>query len=261
MSDSPIRVESILGGACWRIVLDRPKANILDSAMVDALMEVLDRTDPEVDPEARGLRALIFEGEGRHFSFGASVEEHKPGLVENMIPTFHKLFEKLLESRLFLMAAVRGQCLGGGLELAAFCHRLFASPDAKLGQPEIHLGVIAPVASLILPERCGRSNAADLCLTGRTVEAAEALSMGLVDEVHEDPGQAAVDFVEQRLCPLSASSLRHAVAALNLGFQEAFHRNVGRAETLYLDELMSTEDAVEGITSFLDKRKPEWSQG
>ena len=261
MSDSPIRVEKLLGGACWRIVLDRPKANILDSAMVEALTEILDRTDPDTYPEARNLGALIFEGEGKHFSFGASVEEHKPGLVENMIPTFHRLFEKLLECRLFLVAAVRGQCLGGGLELASFCHRVFASPDAKLGQPEIQLGVIAPVASLILPERCGRAHAADLCLTGRIVDAQEALSMGLVDEVCEDPGLAAASFVEGRLGSLSASSLRHAVAALNLGFQEAFHRNVGRAETLYLDELMATEDAVEGISSFLDKRKPEWSQG
>ncbi len=261
MSESAIRVEPILDGACWRIVLNRPKANILDSAMVEELIQILDRTDPDVHPEARGLCALVFEGEGKHFSFGASVEEHKPGDVEKMLPTFHQLFEKLLESRLVLIAAVRGQCLGGGLELAAFCHRVFVSPDAKMGQPEIQLGVIAPVASLVLPYRCGRAHAADLCLTGRIVDAEMALAMGLVDEISEDPGLAAIGFVEQRLCMHSASSLRHAVAALNLGFQESFHRNIGRAETLYLDELMATEDAVEGITSFLDKRKPQWSQG
>jgi cyclohexa-1,5-dienecarbonyl-CoA hydratase len=261
MSDQAIRIEEILDGACWRVVLNRPKANILDSAMVEELIGVLERTDPEVNPAARNLRALIFEGEGKHFSFGASVEEHKPGEVEKMLPTFHRLFEKLLESRLFLIAALRGQCLGGGLELAAFCHRVIASPDTKLGQPEIQLGVIAPVASLVLPERCGRAHAADLCLTGRIVDAAEAKAMGLVDEICDDPGSTAVGLVEERLCKLSASSLRHAVAALNLGFQETFHRNIGRAETLYLDELMATADAVEGISSFLDKRSPQWSQG
>jgi len=261
MNPKAIRVEELLDGACWRLVLDRPKANILDSAMVEELIGILARTDPEQNPSARNLRALIFEGEGRHFSFGASVEEHKPDEVGHMLPTFHRLFESLLESRLVLISAVRGQCLGGGLELAAFCHRVFASPDAKLGQPEIQLGVIAPVASLVLPQRCGRAHAADLCLTGRIVEAEEAVGMGLVDEVCEDPGQAAVHYVEEKLGHLSASSLRHAVAALNLGFHEAFHRNIGRAETLYLDELMATQDAVEGITSFLDKRKPQWSQG
>jgi cyclohexa-1,5-dienecarbonyl-CoA hydratase len=156
------------------------------------------------------------------------------------------------------LAAVRGQCLGGGLELASFCHRIFAAPDAKLGQPEIVLGVFAPVASLVLPERIGRANAEDLCLTGRIVDASEAKEMGLVDVVTEKPEDAALEYARKHFLPRSASSLRYAVRALRLPLSRRLEEELARLERLYLEELMGTEDAVEGIQAFLEKRPPEW---
>jgi cyclohexa-1,5-dienecarbonyl-CoA hydratase len=164
----------------------------------------------------------------------------------------------MLEVSVPTLAVVRGQCLGGALELASFCSRVVAAPDAKLGQPEIKLGVIAPVASVFLPERVGRAAAEDLCLSGRSVGAEEALAMGLVDELAEDPRAHALAWVREHLEPLSAVSLRIAQRALRCGLGQRFAHEIERVERLYLDDLMATHDAGEGLRSFLEKRKPAW---
>jgi cyclohexa-1,5-dienecarbonyl-CoA hydratase len=175
-----------------------------------------------------------------------------------MIPGFHRLFDRMLDARIVTLAAVRGQCLGGGLELASFCHRVLAAPDAKLGQPEIVLGVFAPVASVFLAERLGRARAEDLCLTGRTVTAEEALRIGLVDEIADDPGAAALAWARRHLLPRSASSLRQAAWALRAGLAGRFRADLDRVEAQYLGELMATRDAQEGLVAFLEKRSPRW---
>jgi cyclohexa-1,5-dienecarbonyl-CoA hydratase len=205
------------------------------------------------------LKAIVIEGEGPHFSFGASVEEHLPGKFEPMLRGFHGLFDQMLESSVMTLAAVRGQCLGGGLELAGFCHRVFASADAKLGQPEIVLGVFAPVASVALIERVGRGCAEDLCLSGRSITAEEAARIGLVDEIATDPAEAALAYAREHLLPRSASSLRLAVRAARAGFAERFRKDLADVERLYIETLMSTSDAVEGLEAFLEKRSPSWS--
>jgi cyclohexa-1,5-dienecarbonyl-CoA hydratase len=248
-----IRVEPLDGGAIRRVVLATPKANILDAAKLAALTEAFEEARAD-----RGLKAILIEGEGDHFSFGASVPEHLPGKFEEMIPAFHAMFLRLLDTSVVTVAAVRGQCLGGGLELAAFCHRIIASPAAKLGQPEIVLGVLAPVASVILPERMGRPAAEDLLLTGRILGVEEAHARGLVDEIAEDPGAAALAWIRKHLLPRSASSLRLAVRAARVGWADRFRASLAEAERLYLEELMATGDAVEGLQSFLEKRDPVW---
>jgi cyclohexa-1,5-dienecarbonyl-CoA hydratase len=252
-NQGPVRVESKEEGSYWRVVLGGSKGNIIDTAMTEALSDVFRKAG-----EAQELRAVCLEGEGRHFSFGASVPEHLPEEVGKMLPAFHELFRTMLASSVVTLAAVRGQCLGGGLELVSFCNRVFCSEDAKLGQPEIVLGVFAPVASVILAERVGRGNAEDLCLSGRTVSAEEALHMGLVDEVASDPGEAALAYAKQNLLPHSAASLRHAVKAARTGFKTRITTELAEVERIYLEELMRTHDAAEGIKAFLEKRTPEW---
>ena len=254
MSGEAVRLETLDGGAIWRITLATPKANIVDMEKVELLSGIFDRARHDA-----GLKAVLIEGEGPHFSFGASVEEHLPGRYEAMIRGFHALFSRILDSSVTTLAAVRGQCLGGGLELASFCNRIFAAPDAKLGQPEILLGVIAPVASVVLIERVGRGAAEDLCLSGRSLGAEEALRIGLVDELGEDPGESALAYARRYLVPRSASSLRLAVRAVRGSFADRFREELARVERLYLDELMATHDAVEGLNAFLEKRKPAWS--
>lgn len=249
-----IRTESLESGSVLRVVLATPKANVLDAAKMAALEETFRKAGG--DPV---LKALVIEGEGDHFSFGASVPEHLPGKFETMIPAFHRMFHALIDTHLPTVAAVRGQCLGGGLELAAACHRVVAAPGAHLGQPEIVLGVFAPVASVILPERMGRPAAEDLLLTGRVLGAEEARDRGLVDEIAADPSAAALAWIREHLLPRSASSLRLAVRAARAGWAERFRTGLAQAEKLYLEELMGTRDAVEGLKSFLEKRDPAWS--
>ncbi|MCJ7626896.1 MAG: enoyl-CoA hydratase-related protein, partial [Longimicrobiales bacterium] len=160
--------------------------------------------------------------------------------------------------RVVTLAAVRGQCLGGAMELAIFCNRIFASPDANFGQPEIVLGVLAPVASVMLSERVGRGRAEDLLITGRSLPAEEALSIGLVDEIADDPESAALKYAREHLLPKSASSLRFAVRAARAGFEKRVRVELAEVERLFLEELIDTADAQEGLTAFLEKRAPEW---
>ncbi len=254
MNAGPVRVENLDDGAIWHVKLATPKANVLDSEKIALLTTLFDQAGRD-----DSLKAVLIDSEGPHFSFGASVEEHLPGKFDSMLRDFHALFDTILESHVVTLAAIRGQCLGGALELAAFCHRTFAAGDAKLGQPEIVLGVFAPVASVFLSERIGRSRAEDLCLSGRSVPADEALRIGLVDDVSDDPLDAALGYAREFLVPRSASSLRHAVRALRQGFAERFRNELRQVERQYNEELMSTGDAVEGLQAFLDKRKPAWS--
>jgi cyclohexa-1,5-dienecarbonyl-CoA hydratase len=253
MSQS-VRVEPLDDGAIWRVTLATPKANIIDMEKSEQLCSIF--SDAGAD---KHLKAIVLEGEGPHFSFGASVEEHLPGKFEPMLRGFHKLFGQILDSSVTTLAAVSGQCLGGGLELAAFCHRVFASANAKLGQPEIVLGVFAPVASVALADRIGRSRAEDLCLSGRSITAEEAREIGLVDEIADDPSEAALFYAREHLLKHSASSLRLAVRALRGGFAERFRKDLAEAERLYMETLMSTADAVEGLEAFVEKRPPSWS--
>lgn len=252
-ADAPVRVEPESDGAVWRVLLGGSKGNILDARAMQALRTVFEAAGREA-----ALRAVVLEGEGKHFSFGASVQEHLPDQVAGMLASFRETLLALFDSHVVHLAAVRGQCLGGGLELVSCCHRIFASPDARLGQPEIQLGVFAPAASLLLPERIGRGAAEDLCLSGRVVAAEEAAEMRLVDAVAEDPGEAALAWAREHLLQRSAASLRYAVRAARHGLRRRFALGLEELERFYLEELMQTHDAVEGLHSFLEKRPPEW---
>lgn len=253
LRDGAVRLESLDEGAIWRAVLNTPKANILDGEKCGLLSEIF-----LAARESPDLKAVVIQGEGPHFSFGASVQEHLPDQVEDMIHGFHQLFYRILDAGVVTLAAVRGQCLGGGMELAIFCNRIFASPDAWLGQPEIVLGVLAPVASVMLPDRVGRSRAENLLFTGASMSAPDGLAIGLVDELADDPSQAALEYAREHLLPKSASSLRFAVRAARVGFAERFRQELADVEELYLKGLMATSDAQEGLAAFLEKRKAAW---
>jgi len=252
MSDL-IRLESMDDGAFWRVTFGGARGNILDRATMADLAATFRRARA-----TRALKAICLEGAGADFSFGASVQEHLPAEVPAMLAGLRALVLDLLESGVVVLASVRGQCLGGGLELASVCHRVFASPDAILGQPEIALGAFAPLASIVLPMRIGRAHAEDLCLTGRTIGADTALSIGLVDKIATDPVLAALTWARTHLAGRSASSLRLAVRAIRADLTARIRSELPVLETLYIEELMATSDAVEGVRAFLEKRPPVW---
>ncbi len=250
---SPIKVWLERSGRLLRLRLARPKANVLDAAMVGRLDRALDEHGSNGE-----LSGLLIDAEGPHFSFGASVQEHLPETCEAMLKDFHALILRLVESELPVLVAVRGQCLGGGLELAAAGHLMFASPDARLGQPEIQLGVIAPAASCLLPERIGRAWAEDILISGRSLTAEEGYRIGLVHAIAEDPEAAALAYFDAHLAPLSARSLRFAVRAARIDLVARIRAKLAAVETLYLAELMKSHDAVEGLQAFLSKRAARW---
>jgi cyclohexa-1,5-dienecarbonyl-CoA hydratase len=246
---APLLVEE--EGEILHLTLARPRANILDREMLGAIRRAMVEHAP-------GRRAVILEGEGSSFSYGASVEEHRPEQAAAMLKELHGLLLDLMDPPAPLVAAVRGQCLGGALELVLCCSFVVAAPDAKFGQPEIKLGVFAPFASALLWSKVGLAHAERLLLTGRSIDAPTAQAIGLVDEVAADPTARAEGLVAEQILPLSGSSVRLALRAARLPIRAALEENLGRLERLYLDELMATHDGKEGIAAFLEKRAPRW---
>jgi cyclohexa-1,5-dienecarbonyl-CoA hydratase len=253
MPETPLKVWIEREGALLRLRLARPKANILDAAMIAAL----DRAFAEHAGNS-ALRGVLIDHEGPHFSFGASVEEHMPEQCAAMLKSLHALVLRMLEWPVPILVATRGQCLGGGLEFACAGNFIFAAADAQFGQPEMKLAVFAPAASCLLPPRIGQSRAEDLLFSGRSIDARMALAWGLVNELAEDPVAAALGYFDAHLAGKSASSLGYALRAARAPLVEQLRRRLSEVEALYLDGLMKTRDAVEGLQAFLDKRTPKW---
>ena len=253
MVDQPLKTWFEADGRLLRLRLSRPKANLIDAAMIAAL----DKALAEHLGNAQ-LGGVLIDAEGPHFSFGASVEEHLPDQCAAMLAAIHGLILRMVESPVPLLVAVRGQCLGGGLEVALAGHLMFVTPDAALGQPEMKLGVFAPAASCLLPELIGPQRALDLLLSGRSITGAQAASIGIALEAAADPERAALAYFEEHLKPKSASSLRLAVKAARLDYAARVKDKIRAVERLYLDELMATHDAVAGLEAFIAKRSPQW---
>jgi cyclohexa-1,5-dienecarbonyl-CoA hydratase len=250
---APLKVWFEAEGRLLRLRLSRPKANLIDSAMIAALDAALGEHLGNAS-----LGALLLDAEGPHFSFGASVEEHLPEQCASMLHSIHGLIRRLVESPIPTLVAVRGQCLGGGLEVALAGHLVFVAPDAGLGQPEMKLGVFAPAASCLLPELVGPQRAIDLLLSGRSITGAEAVAMGMVHAEVADPERAALAYFDEHLKAKSASSLRFAVRSARFDYAARVKAKIEAVERMYLDGLMKTHDAVEGLQAFLGKRTPQW---
>jgi cyclohexa-1,5-dienecarbonyl-CoA hydratase len=253
MNESPLKVWLERDGALLRLRLARPKANVIDAQMIAALASAFSSHEKN-----RGLVAALLDHEGPHFSFGASVEEHLPQRCRDMLEQLHSLIYQMLDWPRPILVAARGQCLGGGLELALAGSLLFVSPDTRLGQPEIKLGVFAPAASVLLPLRIGQARAEDLLLSGRSIDAATAAAWGLASAVGDDPSAIALNYFEENLANRSAAALSYAARAAREPFADLARLRLEDVETLYLEKLMATRDANEGLQAFIDKRQPKW---
>lgn len=252
MSEAPTVCVRVEGRTAW-VTLDRPPLNIMDISM----MRELDRAVTDL---VKRCDFIVFEGAGpKGFSAGAEVKDHTSDRVSGMLHAFHAIFRILAHADCVSIAAVHGACLGGGCELATFCDFVVATESAKFGQPEIKLGCFPPVAVVTFPVLVGLRAALDLILTGRTISAAEAKQLGLISRVV--PDDALATGVEELLGDLR----KHSPAVIRLtrwGLLDRagmdFEKHLRDAEELYLDELMKTEDAQEGVRAFLEKRAPVW---
>jgi cyclohexa-1,5-dienecarbonyl-CoA hydratase len=251
-----INVNSLFDGQVDEIVLGPPPANIVSAALMKETAEQIDASNADSHK-----KLIVIKGDGKHFSFGASVEEHTSDKIAEMLPTFHGMIWRVLSSRVPTLAAVTGLCLGGGFELALACSMIFCDRSAAFAVPEIQLGVFPPPACLLLPFKCGESASRRIILTGEKVPAEDAIRLGFVDTVVEKGqlDEALKAFVEEHVLPRSASSLRIANEAAMIAIASYYEANVERVERLYLDELMATKDANEGIQAFIEKRPPTWT--
>ena len=233
-----------------------PKGNIITVDMIEALSAGLESA--AANPH---LKLVTITGGGPDFSFGASIPEHAADQIGRVLPAMHALILDLLDTPAVTAAVVRGRCLGGGFELALACDVIFAAEDALFGLPEVALGVFPPAASVLLPLRVGSARATRALVTGATATVHHWEDAGLVELISRPEAlDTAVDeWYSTHVAPRSAAALRHAAAAARHVLASEVRRSLPDLERLYLDRLMRTRDAEEGIAAFLEKRTPRWS--
>jgi cyclohexa-1,5-dienecarbonyl-CoA hydratase len=244
-----------VAGGLATLTLAREPLNVLNIAMMKEINQALDSLS------GQDFKVLLVKAEGKAFSAGVDVGEHLGDQVHEMIEVFHGMFRRMDALGVVTVASVQGAALGGGCEVMAYCDLVVASEKAKIGQPEIQVGVFPPVAALVFPRQMGYKKALELIVTGDTIGAAEAQSLGLVNQVvPPEELEAATDKLVGKLLGLSGLVLKLTKKAVVGGLLDDTDQGLGVIEKVYLEELMQTHDAEEGLKAFLDKRKPEWQE-
>jgi cyclohexa-1,5-dienecarbonyl-CoA hydratase len=248
-----IAVEKI--GRSMSIAWDRPPLNVLDTVLLRELDKALSRCAGEPDVDIVLLRG----SGGRAFSAGVDIRDHTPEKVPEMLEVVHGVIRKLIGLPQISIAAVRGLCLGGGLEIATSCDLVVASEESSFATPEILVGCYPPVAVARFAGLIGYHRAAEMILTGRRFSARDAQSMGLVNRVFSgEEFEAGVTGLRDELLGKSGAVLRLAVAGLRELALQNFDQALRRSEQIYCDQLLKTADVAEGVSAFLAKRPPAW---
>lgn len=255
MANEKVRVGWTHQEQVAHVTLNAPKANILDCAMMKELRAAFSTLHGR-----RTLKLVLVSGEGAHFSFGASIEEHLPERIANTLLQLSSLLKEIVRVPAPTVAVVRGQCLGGAFELALACDFIIAADTAYFGLPEIKLGVFPPAGAALLPVRLGASRATEMVLTGASWTAATAAAAGLIYRVLPAATlEAELDaWVQSEFLPRSPVALHCAARATRRRMMDALDHDLPALEHLYLEELMRQSDPVEGIHAFLEKRQPRW---
>jgi cyclohexa-1,5-dienecarbonyl-CoA hydratase len=247
-----VEVEAALLARVW---LSNPPLNILDIPMMRELHQAFAELELRSD-----ISVVLIQGDARAFSAGVDIKAHVPEHIHEMLNSFHAVIRAIVASRKITIAAVQGACLGGGAELAAVCDMVYTARDATWGFPEIKLGCYPPVAAVALPALIGQKRAAELILTGRQISGDEAVAIGLANRsARAEELEAVVQETLNQLQQLSPAALAHAKKSIYAWDAIHFDKGLARAERIYLEEVIHTEDAREGIMAFLEKRPPKWT--
>jgi len=241
-------------GPVARLVFRRPPVNVLNIEMMKEINEALKQVQA-----TSGLRALVLQAEGKFFSAGVDVAEHTHEKVREMIEVFHEIFNNLNKVKIPTVAMCAGPALGGGCEVALWCDIVLASEKAKFGQPEIKVGVFPPIAAYLLPNAAPMKFAAEILMTGDTYSPADMKAMGLVNRVFpEDKFQAESEAFLEKITSNSSIVLEMTKKAMLAAKGRTYEQAMPDIEHIYLNKLMGTEDANEGLKAFMEKRKPVW---
>jgi cyclohexa-1,5-dienecarbonyl-CoA hydratase len=254
VNDARKQVILTIGPPTANLTLINPPLNVIDLQMMDELASALSEIEPQSE-----ISAVVIRGAGKCFSAGVDVAAHAPEQVEEMLRKFHTVIRALVGSKKVTIAVVHGNCLGGGAELAMVCDLVYSANDAVWGFPEIQLGCFPPVAVTALGALVSPKHAAELILTGKTISGTEAFEIGLTTRsVSSNELEASVEQTLKRIHSLSTAALAVTKKAVYAWDAMHFDKGLARAEKIYLDELMKTEDALEGTRAFLEKRPPRW---
>jgi len=249
------RLTCVFAPPVARVILRNPPLNVIDIAMMQELS--LSLAEIETRPD---ISIVVISGDRKAFSAGVDVAAHTPDKVEEMLTRFHAGIRALVATKKVTIAAVHGHCIGGGAELAMVCDIVYTADSAQWGFPEIKLGCYPPVACTALAALIGQKRAAELILTGRTIRGIEAAEIGLATRsLPEGELTAAVEACIGELCNLSPTALSISKKASYTWDSMHFDKGLARAEKIYFEDLMKTEDAHEGVRAFLEKRKPKWT--
>lgn len=236
------------------LMLNRPPLNVLNIEMMEEINTFFEGLLKE-----KGLKLLIIQAAGKAFSAGVDVGEHLGDLVYKMIEVFHRMFRLMDALKVPSISVVNGSALGGGCELAVYCDMVIATEKAKFGQPEIQVGVFPPIAALAFPRMMGRKKALELILSGDVISAQEAMALGMINKIVPEASLAEeVNRFVEKFKKLSGIVLKLTKEAALAGLNDDPERGLQAIEKIYLDRLMKTNDAIEGLKAFLDKRKPTW---
>jgi cyclohexa-1,5-dienecarbonyl-CoA hydratase len=237
-----------------RVTLARPKHNVMNIDMINELSSLFEALWSDNE-----LKCAVILGDGRSWCAGVEVGDHKPAMAPGMISSFDRMLGLVHQLDIPTIAAVGGACLGGGMELAIACDIVVASANARFGQPEIKLGFFPPYAVVRLPELVGVAKTIEVCTTGKTYTAQEALEMGFVSKVvDEENFPKTVDRVVAEICDCSPLIIRMNKRAVKMTRGLEMREAAKKANEYFLNSLMKTADTLEGIQSFEEKRKPVW---
>jgi cyclohexa-1,5-dienecarbonyl-CoA hydratase len=238
-----------------RITLNRPPANVLS---IDMMLDL--NTAFESLEYQRDVKLVVLVGAGKYFSAGFELSDHLGDRAYMLLEAFRRVFENLAKLDKPTLAVVGGPALGAGSLLAVGCDMvLAAAQSAKFGHPEIKGGVFNTVAAALLPRLVGRKKALEIIMGGASLTAAEAERLGLVSRVCPDDkleaeAAALIQRFQESSAPVVQLTRRAIVGGLDLSFTEALRH----AEDVYLNQLMGTADAEEGLRAIMEKRRPAW---
>lgn len=242
-------------GAILRLIVDNPKGNIFEAAVMNQLHAAV--VGAASDPH---LKLITIEAAGKHFSFGASVEEHTKEQVPAMLDNIRKLIMTIASSEVPVAGLVQGFCLGGAFEVIMACHLVFAAPDSQMGLPEVRLGVFPPIGAALLPKKMSQAVASQLVMTGEEMSGERLQTLGFVHSCF--PADSLFEGVsawfDKTFAKFSASSLRHTTRNAQAAFLRRLDKRIEEHNQDYIEKLMESHDANEGIAAFIEKRKPEW---
>lgn len=255
LSVSPPPVTFRVDGDVAHVTLSRPDArNALSVATLEALYEALEQVERD-----ESLKMVLLVGSEQSFSSGLEIAEHTDEHTYQLLESFHRVIRKLQELECVSISVVKGMAVGAGCELAASCDFCFATEGSKLGQPELKAGLFPTVAPALYPRLIGKHRAMEMILTGRIYEAREAESIGLVTRAIAPEGidaeiQRWIGFLRAFSTPVLRLARRAVADSIGLSLDEGLRHTA----SIYLDHLMSTEDAKEGVRAIRERRAPEW---